>query len=382
MVRAIRYSGILCLALATLFIWSVLPVRGTGSLPRRHADGIEEPPAAYEHPQRLVSLPDGRRINMFCTGNGTPVVIMEAGGGEDSLTFRRLQPRVASVTRVCSYDRAGLGFSDPAGAPNTAAHIVADMHAMIASAGIVGSVVLVGHSNGGLYARLYASIYPDEVAGMVMIDPNSVGLNRDAEAALDDGQRNAWRASDREDYAQARRCLELARSGSLARKPASHPQCTDEPATPGLGLHRVLDEQLSRPSYEEALYSEVLDTHPQEGGGLSMAEVAVGGKAFDFADKPFIVVSGTNEQGGLPARQRAEVIKAMLANQRDLASHSSHGRQVLVNVSSEDIQLTHPGLVAKEIASVINQIRGPTHPEPHVGAGRARDASRAAKSTP
>lgn len=88
------------------------------------AVSMDVPSAAYEHAQAMVALPDGRRLNLFCMGTGTPVVMLEAGGGDDSWTFRRVPGRLSTRTRVYSYDRAGMGFSDPSDGANTAAHAV------------------------------------------------------------------------------------------------------------------------------------------------------------------------------------------------------------------------------------------------------------------
>jgi pimeloyl-ACP methyl ester carboxylesterase len=315
------------------------------------------PLAAYEHAQSLVALPDGRRLNLFCMGTGTPVVILEAGGGDDSLTFRRVQGRLASVTRVCSYDRAGLGFSDPSDAPSTAAHTVSDLHALVTQAALPRPFVLVGHSNGGLYASLYAADFPDDVAGMVMIDVNNLGMDMAAENVLDPTQLKAWRASDQADIEQARRCLALARKGALARAPMRYPMCMDDPPNADPALHQLLNAQLARPSDQEALLTEIVDTYPQADGGLANAELTLQHAGFNFGDKPLIVLSGTDEQGGLPPVQRAKVIKAMLANHADLAAHSTQGKQILVDITTEYIQTYRPDVVVDAVTEVVGKAR-------------------------
>lgn len=343
-----------CGVTIALSVWMAFWLPSVGAAEMKAADA---PANAYEHPQWLVALPVGRRLNLFCTGSGEPVVILEAGGGEDSLTFRRVQGRLSSLTRVCSYDRAGIGFSDPSDAPSTAEHIVSDLHALIAAAGIPTPFVFVGHSNGGLYGRLYAAEYPDDVAGMVFIDPNSVGLDMAAEGVLNAVHLKKWRTSDQADIAQARQCVALAHSGALARNPKARAACLDDPPNADAALHRVLNEQMSRPSEQEAYLSETVDTYPQPDGSLPNAELAIQRVTFDFKDKPFIVMSGTNEQGALPAVLRAKVRKAMLANQADLAAHSTRGRQVFVNVTTEDIQLTQPDAVARYVTEVVQEVR-------------------------
>ena len=113
----------------------------------------------------------GRTFFLSCTGTGSPTVVLEAGGGNTAATWAEVQPEVARFTRVCSYDRAGLGQSDPAPAGvRTVQDSVADLHALLAAADISGPYVLAGHSLGGLIVRLYASQYPEEVVGLVLVD--------------------------------------------------------------------------------------------------------------------------------------------------------------------------------------------------------------------
>lgn len=105
------------------------------------------------------------------TNKDVPTVILEAGLNNDSDTWTKVQPEIAKFARVCSYDRAGMGTSDPAPAkPGTSQQIVRDLHLLLERAGINGPFVLVGHSFGGLIVRMFASSYPKEVAGMVLVD--------------------------------------------------------------------------------------------------------------------------------------------------------------------------------------------------------------------
>jgi pimeloyl-ACP methyl ester carboxylesterase len=120
-----------------------------------------------------------RTLFLTCVGSGSPTVILEAGAGGGANAWTKVQPEVASFARVCSYDRANIpgGASDPAPKPRTAGDVVADLHAALTSAGVPGPFVLVGHSDGGLFVRLYASRYPDEVVGMVLVDAVSEELD-------------------------------------------------------------------------------------------------------------------------------------------------------------------------------------------------------------
>jgi pimeloyl-ACP methyl ester carboxylesterase len=112
----------------------------------------------------------GHRLHLNCTGSGSPTVLFEAAGGEMSSNLGWITPVVARNTRVCAYDRAGRGWSDPADTPQDGTQIAADLHTLLQRGGVPGPYVLAGHSFGGLYVLTYADRHPGEVAGMVLVD--------------------------------------------------------------------------------------------------------------------------------------------------------------------------------------------------------------------
>ena len=120
-------------------------------------------------PGRLVDV-GGHRLHLNCTGSGSPTVVLEPGAGMSSSTLGWVAPAVARETRVCVYDRAGRGWSDPADTTQDATQIAADLHTLLHRAGEPGPYVLAGHSFGGLYSLTFAAQYPTDVAGMVLID--------------------------------------------------------------------------------------------------------------------------------------------------------------------------------------------------------------------
>ena len=115
---------------------------------------------AYPPPGQLVDV-GGYRLHINCVGTGSPTVVIDAGLGDWSATWNnRVQPEAAKTTRVCTYDRAGMGYSEPGPLPRTAARFAQELHTLLQHAGIPGPYVLVGHSSGGLPVRLFANAYP------------------------------------------------------------------------------------------------------------------------------------------------------------------------------------------------------------------------------
>ena len=123
----------------------------------------------YPAPGQLVDV-GGYKMHINCVGQGSPTVILEAGLGDSSLIWTYVQPEIAKTNRVCSYDRAGYGWSDAGPYPRTALNEVQELHTLLANANLTGPFVMVGHSLGGVNVRVYAHQHPDEVAGMVLVD--------------------------------------------------------------------------------------------------------------------------------------------------------------------------------------------------------------------
>lgn len=313
----------------------------------------------YTHPHQQVEVEPGRHLNIFCTGSGSPTVIFEAGGGDDSSSFRSVQPGLSNFSRICAYDRAGVGFSDPAPRPSTAVNTVADLHRLVQAISPGRSVILIGHSDGGLYVPLYAATYPKDVAGMVLIDPFTVGADRIATALLTRRQRDDWYASDNRDIAGARKCAELAKAGALARPEAQTSSCLDNPASPDSARHKILNEQLARGSEEEALLSAMIDTYPAPDHGMSPAELALQTANPDFGNMPLIVLTaGKDEQTALPKQTRTAIAKAWKKNNDGLAARSSRGRNCVVPNAHHYIQNEQPGAVIDAVHQVIDEVRG------------------------
>lgn len=123
----------------------------------------------YPAPGQLIDV-GGYRLHIYCVGEGEPTVVMEAGMSGWSTDWVMVQPEVAQVTRACAYDRAGYGWSDEGPRPQDSHQVATTLHTLLSKAGIDGEIILVGHSLGGVFAQYYARTYPQQVAGVVLVD--------------------------------------------------------------------------------------------------------------------------------------------------------------------------------------------------------------------
>jgi pimeloyl-ACP methyl ester carboxylesterase len=134
---------------------------------------------AYPPPGQLVDV-GGYRLHINCSGSGSPTVVIESGWGDMSASWGWVQPEVAKTTRICTYDRAGMGWSEASPEPRTAREFAKELHTLLANANEPGPYVLVGHSLGGYTVRVYAQDYPQEVSGVVFIDPQNLPVSVNA----------------------------------------------------------------------------------------------------------------------------------------------------------------------------------------------------------
>jgi pimeloyl-ACP methyl ester carboxylesterase len=131
--------------------------------------GAARDAAAYPMPGQMIDV-GGHRLHLHCSGSGSPTVVLEPGGGEMSSNLGWITPAVARDTRVCVYDRAGRGWSEPGDTPQDGVQIATDLYTLLQRGPVPGPYVLAGHSFGGLYVLTFAARYPGEVAGLVLVD--------------------------------------------------------------------------------------------------------------------------------------------------------------------------------------------------------------------
>jgi pimeloyl-ACP methyl ester carboxylesterase len=136
----------------------------------------------------------GYKLNLNCTGQGSPTVILDSGLGGLALSWQGVQGEVEKFTRVCTYDRGGYGWSDPGPMPRTSAQIVKELHTLLQNSGEKPPYILVGHSSGGFNVRVYNGQYPDDVVGMVLVDASHEDQVRESPANI----RKWWENSSKE----------------------------------------------------------------------------------------------------------------------------------------------------------------------------------------
>jgi len=319
----------------------------------------------YLHPQRLMDV-GGRRLNIFCIGTGSPSVILEAGLVADAAAWRRVQPAISRTTRVCSYDRAGLGFSDPTGAPRDATAIVRDLHTLLRRAAIAPPYVLVGWSSGGLYTRLYQYRYPSEVTGLVEVDPDTEfdADNANIVATVMHTSREWYQQQVHDWYKQYDNCAINASRGTCAFFLGGLARYHERLRTAGCpaispaecALAEVRGEHLNRGSLwkDEALELEASEK--------SSAEVRAAERP--YGNLPLIVLTDS-EDGDIDysapliisvKAQRAMWVAKDQAEER-LAALSSVGAHFVVAGSTHAIQLDHPAVVISAVDEVVAQAR-------------------------
>ncbi|MBV8105977.1 MAG: alpha/beta hydrolase [Hyphomicrobiales bacterium] len=321
------------------------------------------PDNVYAAPQQLVAIDGERRLNLYCVGSGEPAIVLEAGAGNGMVTWRFVQSEIGKFTRVCAYDRAGLGFSDAAERPSDLGNMTEDLARLVAAAGVVKPFVLVGHSLGGQIAVLYATMHPDDLAGMVLVDPGFANDLEALQAQLPEGARSAIQDAMTRALNFKRACLELARAGKLASLATSAARgcinVNDDPNRLDAALRQLARRQLQDPKVWEAQASEMAAFVP-EGDHLDTDSAELDASTFAFGHKPLIVLSrGVDEGGpGVPPDALARVEAAWRAGHAALATCSTQGVHIVVPNSRHYVQIDEPAAVIDAVRRAVLAVRG------------------------
>ena len=312
-----------------------------------HHDEVKAP----QPPGHLVSL-GTHRLHLHCLGAGSPAVVFDAALGGSSLSWTFIQPEVAKFTTACSYDRAGFGWSDAGPMPRTVGRLAAELHALVRAAEVPPPYVLVGHSFGGLSIRAYASRHPEDVAGLVFVDP----------AHPED-----WRQPSAEDHQRLQRGVALCRRGVFAAKLGIASLVARLASAGALDLARSIaaavsrrtlhrqDEQLLAPitrlPMEVRAVLRWMWTQPRyfEALGSQIEHICTSATETDlqpdYGDRPLVTISATG------------VSSARRALQEALARRSSRGRHVTAVDSGHWIPIDEPQLVVESIREVVMAVR-------------------------
>lgn len=312
-------------------------------------------PLDYTRPGQLVLVSGGRLLNLRCIGEGATTVVLDAGGGRFSTAWRKVQGEIATFARVCSYDRAGYGFSSPNDRPSTAMNIVDDLHQALERAGIRPPLVLVGHSAGGLYATLYADLYRSDVAGLVLVDPAFASQNRDNVLAAWSGYPDILaeqRAKQIEGGKLMRNCADLARAGKLTANLGSCPCITTPKDQPELASY--VADYCSGPKQYEGMLAEEAALTGVIGEPTSISNEQETSATRSFGAMPLTVLTSASgwsytRSGDLNAR----LTMVWRAGHVGLAARSTKGKVVVVPNSGHTIQGDQPAAVIEAVREVV-----------------------------
>lgn len=318
-----RFRRIVLGALALVGLTIVLPLGGAAF----EAIASRSDARAYPAPGRLVAV-GGYRLHINCVGVGSPTVVLDAGLGESSLDWSLVQPELGTTTRVCAYDRAGMGWSEASPRGRTPAYIAEELHTLLVNAGIVGPYVLVAHSLSGKYARLFARHHLDEMVGLVLVDARSEYVDALTTPAENRAFVEAVEGQGRQ-YALARQFGVARLFGTYLAGSSSLPAETRR-------LMALIGSQQS---------AIAATTGEARARAASDAELRT---APTLGALPLIVLVSDESIAMVPHWADA---------QRRQAAMSSEGRMIVAARSSHFIQLDQPRLVIESVREVIAHAR-------------------------
>lgn len=297
--------------------------------------------AIYPAPGTIYRV-NGHDMHLYCTGEGSPTIVLEAGGGNDSLTWTKVQPELSKTTRVCSYDRAGFGWSVPQQPPRDADTIARELHALLQQAGVQGPIVLMGHSRAGLYIRAYNHLYPEQVKGMIFVDAGS---------PMDDDRMSP----------------ELRAASSYSAASYSKPFYYSLVAIITLGLHRVMGACSPDPRFDEPTGKRLAQLTCGINGSPVWQELEATRQSGEetintgpYGDLPVLIFSHDTQldrqSSKLPPKLALEESLFWDQEQENLKRLSTRSRRIIAKGSTHPIQYDRADLINREVATFIQQI--------------------------
>lgn len=284
----------------------------------------------------------GYRLHMHVEGEGTPTVILDSGAGGIGLSWELVRPAIAKVTRVVTYDRAGLGWSDPSPKPRKADVMAEELHTMLKNANIAGPYILVGHSLGGPVARLFAAKYPDEVAGLVMVDSAHEQQMKHFPEAM------VKMAESMKGMMGVMKLM--GKLGIFALKP-SLVQIGDNGALSKELVAQMQGVMASSEWHAEALIAESESVYAAETQPVST-----------LGDLPLTVIShGQLDANAVPPslgqQVRDDYEAAWQKLQVEITSLSTRGRRIVAERSGHNVIFDQPGIIIESVLEMVGTIR-------------------------
>lgn len=279
-------------------------------------------------PGQLIDV-GGYKMHIDCSGQGTPTVILESGLGDSYISWRKVQPQISKFARVCSYDRAGLGYSDSSPRPRISKAIAEELHTLLHNAGVSPPYILAGHSMGGFDVRLYSSLYRSEVAGMVLVDSSHPEQKKRFPPELNDLDKTWLRDQEFLEFTMSLGIPRLLGfCGSNAEVRAAH--CNFHSAREAVAELKAFPESAAQTATTSAL------------GDMPLA-VLTHDPGRPEPDMPEDVVQPTEQ--------------AWQNMQDELAQLSTKSTHVIAKNSGHYVQLDRPDLVIEAVRGVVDQAR-------------------------
>lgn len=284
----------------------------------------------------------GYKLHIYCMGSGAPTVILEAGMGDNSLGWSLVQPEIAKFTRVCSYDRAGTGWSDASPLARTSQNIADELHSLLKNADVPGPYILVGHSFGGLDIRLYAHEYPNEVVGMVLVESS----HEDQLKKLP-----PWPESNLQ---------KLLVNPNIA------------PLLASIGVFRILNHLSQAPikmfplDIQQELIAEAstvksIRAQTQENADFKISLRQVKEDDGSLGELPLIVITRGEEGTPQETGESQKFLNTWTENwnqlQKDLVTKSTNGRQIFAEHSGHAVPRLQPEIIVQAVQELVTEIR-------------------------
>lgn len=332
----------------TLFCKLLLLALSAGAPLFAHATDAAATDSAFATPHQRIDV-GGRKLHLYCSGSGATTVVFDAPSGEGGWVWFKVQPEVARHTRACVFDRAGLGFSDPAPRPNTSENSAEDLHKALDAAGIKPPFLLVGNSLGGGNAQVYAYRYPEQVKGLVLVEPQT----ENETARLD----KVTNGKIKQIYAMVRQqdqyCLSEAEKGFKAgSEPFSN--CIGNPLEfygPVLGK-AVLKSEMTKSYWR---------TRVDEFKAIDISDGQLRARRKPLGDLPLLVLTRGVSPYAVPGKPQSALNKAMEDENekvhKELAALSTKGKQRVVAGAGHVIEAEQPAAVAQVVLEVLRQIK-------------------------